>query len=121
MRIVVFGATGNIGSSLLDRLAADDRVESVVALARRVPLGASTAIGAPWAALKAAVSLGCRARLISIESGWVDLVRSAPLMDTTAAQRELAWSPTRDALECLQEAISGVRRSVPGPTPPLAA
>jgi nucleoside-diphosphate-sugar epimerase len=37
MRVVVVGATGNIGTSLLAALAADDTVESVLGLARRTP------------------------------------------------------------------------------------
>jgi nucleoside-diphosphate-sugar epimerase len=37
MRIVVTGATGNVGSATLRALAADDRVEAIVGLARRQP------------------------------------------------------------------------------------
>jgi nucleoside-diphosphate-sugar epimerase len=37
MRVAVTGATGNVGTSLLDRLATEDRVTSIVALARRHP------------------------------------------------------------------------------------
>jgi len=37
MRVVVVGATGNKGSRLVRRLAADDRVDSVVGVARRRP------------------------------------------------------------------------------------
>jgi nucleoside-diphosphate-sugar epimerase len=37
VRVVVFGATGNIGTSLLRALAADDRIESVLGVARRLP------------------------------------------------------------------------------------
>jgi nucleoside-diphosphate-sugar epimerase len=37
MRVVVVGATGNVGTSLLQVLADDARVESVLGLARRVP------------------------------------------------------------------------------------
>ncbi|MBD0339102.1 MAG: NAD-dependent epimerase/dehydratase family protein, partial [Thermoleophilia bacterium] len=37
MRVVVLGATGNVGTSLLDALAAEDRVESVLGVARRLP------------------------------------------------------------------------------------
>jgi UDP-glucose 4-epimerase len=37
MRIVVTGATGNVGTSVLQALAADSRVEEIVGLARRVP------------------------------------------------------------------------------------
>ncbi len=35
MRVVVVGASGNVGTSLLDALARDDRVESVLGIARR--------------------------------------------------------------------------------------
>ena len=37
MRVVVTGASGNVGTSVLDALQADDTVESVVGLARRTP------------------------------------------------------------------------------------
>lgn len=37
MRVVVVGATGNIGTSVLRSLASEERVESVLGLARRVP------------------------------------------------------------------------------------
>jgi UDP-glucose 4-epimerase len=37
MRIVVTGATGNVGTALLRALAADERVEEIVGLARRLP------------------------------------------------------------------------------------
>ena len=38
MRIVVTGASGNVGTSLLRALAADDGVDEIVGLARRLPL-----------------------------------------------------------------------------------
>ena len=37
MRIVVTGATGNVGTALLRSLAADARVEEIVGIARRIP------------------------------------------------------------------------------------
>jgi UDP-glucose 4-epimerase len=37
MRVVVTGASGNVGTSLLRALAADDRVQSVLGIARRRP------------------------------------------------------------------------------------
>ncbi|HEV8098399.1 MAG TPA: NAD-dependent epimerase/dehydratase family protein [Gaiellaceae bacterium] len=37
MRVVVVGATGNVGTSVLDALADEPQVESVLGLARRVP------------------------------------------------------------------------------------
>ena len=35
MRVVVVGATGNVGTSVVSALAADEAVESIVGLARR--------------------------------------------------------------------------------------
>src|SRR5690348_3925344 len=37
MRIVVTGATGNVGTSVVAALAGDPRVEEIVGLARRLP------------------------------------------------------------------------------------
>jgi UDP-glucose 4-epimerase len=37
MRVAVTGATGNVGTSVLDALGRDDAVESIVGIARRVP------------------------------------------------------------------------------------
>lgn len=37
MRVVVTGASGNVGTSVLDALASDRSVEEIVALARRIP------------------------------------------------------------------------------------
>jgi UDP-glucose 4-epimerase len=37
MRVVIVGASGNVGTSLLEAIAADDAVESVLGLARRLP------------------------------------------------------------------------------------
>ena len=37
MRVVVVGATGNIGTSVLRSLEKEERVESVLGLARRLP------------------------------------------------------------------------------------
>jgi len=37
VRVVVVGATGNVGTSLLSVLAEDDRIDSVVGVARRLP------------------------------------------------------------------------------------
>ena len=37
MRVVVTGASGNVGTSLLRALASDDQVDEIVGLARRRP------------------------------------------------------------------------------------
>jgi nucleoside-diphosphate-sugar epimerase len=47
MRVVVTGATGNLGSALVPRLLREPRVTSVVGIARRVPTAPATA-GVEW-------------------------------------------------------------------------
>ena len=37
MRVVVLGATGNVGTALLDALCVDERIEEIVGFARRAP------------------------------------------------------------------------------------
>src|SRR5437868_1531702 len=37
MRVVVVGATGNVGTSVMQALVADDALEEIVAVARRAP------------------------------------------------------------------------------------
>ena len=37
MRVVVLGATGNVGTSVIDALAGDPRVDSILGVARRLP------------------------------------------------------------------------------------
>jgi UDP-glucose 4-epimerase len=37
MRVVVIGATGNVGTSVLRSLENEDQVESILGLARRLP------------------------------------------------------------------------------------
>lgn len=38
VRVVVVGATGNVGTSVVEVLAADERVDAIVGIARRLPL-----------------------------------------------------------------------------------
>jgi len=47
VRVVVTGATGNVGTSVLDALGSDSSVDSIVGVARRVP-GAPAPIDRPW-------------------------------------------------------------------------
>ena len=37
MRVVIIGASGNVGTSVLHALAGEDRVDSIVGIARRLP------------------------------------------------------------------------------------
>ena len=78
MRVVVVGATGNVGTSLLASLAAEERVESVLGLARRLP----------------------RLGLPKVEWGRADIAYSdlVPLFRGADAVVHLAWliQPSRD-------------------------
>src|SRR5687768_17046911 len=92
MRVVVTGATGNVGTSLLPALAGDERVTEIVGLARRRPA------------------------LQNPRTTWVDAdVVTAPLAELFAgadAVVHLAWliQPSRDeaALEAVN--VTGTRR-----------
>jgi nucleoside-diphosphate-sugar epimerase len=93
MRVVVVGATGNVGTSVLRALADDPEVESVLGLARRVP----------------------RMHFPKTEWGQVDVARSEGLAERFAgadAVVHLAWliQPGRD-LEVLHAVnVEGSRR-----------
>ena len=78
MRVVVLGATGNVGTSVLAALATEQRVESILGLARRVP----------------------RVDLPKVEWGRADVAYSElePLFRGADAVVHLAWliQPSRD-------------------------
>ena len=59
MRVVIVGASGNVGTALLSRLADDPTVTSVVALARRPPPAAVVAAHGLPAPYDAARWLAC--------------------------------------------------------------
>ncbi len=92
MRIVVTGATGNVGTSVLDALAADPRVEEIVGLARRVPRAPRT------------------------RTRWVraDVVSSPlePIFEGADAVIHLAWliQPARDGEQLRAVNVDGSRR-----------
>ncbi|HEY0518299.1 MAG TPA: NAD-dependent epimerase/dehydratase family protein [Ilumatobacteraceae bacterium] len=45
MKVVIFGATGNVGSALVRSLEKEDRVTSIVGVARRLPLDVGASAG----------------------------------------------------------------------------
>jgi UDP-glucose 4-epimerase len=92
MRIVVTGATGNVGTSVVSALAGDPRVEEIVGIARRVPT---------WRVPR---------------THWVqaDVVTDPlePVFDGADAVIHLAWAiqPSRDAEELRAINVDGSRR-----------
>ncbi|MDX6553875.1 MAG: hypothetical protein QOD86_70 [Miltoncostaeaceae bacterium] len=98
MRVVVTGATGNVGTSLLRRLAADPAVESIVGVARRVPSGAGgmRLPGLAWVAADVAAD---------------DL---APIVRGAGAVVHLAWAiqPSRDPAALHRANVLGSARVI---------
>jgi len=92
MRIVVVGATGNVGTSVVDALSGDERVESVLGLARRLP-----AIERP-----------------KVEWAEADIVldRLEPHFEGADAVVHLAWAiqPSRDEVTTYSVNVRGSQR-----------
>src|SRR4051794_21586567 len=92
MRVVVTGATGNVGTSVLSLLAADPAVERIVGIAGRRP---------PWHLPKVTWSTAD----VAVD----DLV---PLFDGADAVVHLAWliQPSRDPRGMWAANVVGTRR-----------
>ena len=96
MKVVVFGATGNVGSALLRALAADPTISEIIGVARRLPPVAAAAPGGErvqWESL-------------DISSDGLDIVAGAD------AVVDLAWKiqPSRDEAEMRQANVIGTHR-----------
>src|SRR3954453_8369639 len=96
MRLVVTGATGNVGSAVVRALGADERVEESVGIARRPPA---------WEPP--------RCRRGEAEGARDDL---RPVFDGADAVIPLAWliQPSRDEAELERVNVDGSRRVFEG-------
>ena len=92
MRVVVTGATGNVGTSVVEALAADERVTEIVAIARRMPT---------WRPP--------RTNWVSLDVERDDLT---PWFTGADVVIHLAWliQPSRDAAELERVNVRGSRR-----------
>src|SRR4051794_14414496 len=92
MRVVVVGATGNVGTSVLHALASDPNVDSIVGIARRMP--AMTFPGVEW---------------VQADIRGADLV---PIFRGADAVVHLAWliQPSRDEAELRSVNVDGSAR-----------
>jgi nucleoside-diphosphate-sugar epimerase len=92
-RVMVLGATGNVGTSVVRRLTADPEVGSVVGVARRIP---------DWTLPKVT---------------WT--AADIRTDDVTRARTELGWTPRHTARHAIEEFLTGLRRGEGLPTAPL--
>lgn len=92
MRVVVTGATGNVGTSVLDALRLDTRIDEIVGLARRLPR--------EWSD---------RYRLVRADVASDDL---DPVLHGAHAVIHLAWivQPARDHARRWRNNVEGTRR-----------
>jgi nucleoside-diphosphate-sugar epimerase len=73
----------------------------------------------PSPAVRVAMSAAWHARLQPVDTGWLDMGFSVPLLDTSRAQRVLGWRPTHAADAVMREVLDGMRRREAGGTPVL--
>ncbi|MFJ6674668.1 NAD-dependent epimerase/dehydratase family protein [Actinosynnema sp. NPDC091369] len=108
VRILSRRATGAFNLAA-DTLTASDLAR--VAGARAVPV--------PGPVMRSAVGLLWRLRAIGMSPGWFDVGTRSPLVDTTRARTELAWTPRVSSTDCAREQLTGLADAAPGPTPAL--
>jgi nucleoside-diphosphate-sugar epimerase len=116
MRIVITGASGNVGTATLLALGAEGR-HQLVGVSRRTPSRVPPYSWAEWAPIDTA-DLDAAQRLQLTEPGWLDMAANVPRLDTTRL-RSLGWSPTRDSREVLGRFVDAISRSAGRPGPLL--
>ncbi|GAA2406320.1 SDR family oxidoreductase [Streptomyces glaucosporus] len=108
LRVVVLGATGNVGTSVLARLGEDPRIASVLGVARRVPLW--TPPKTEWAS--ADIGAGGDAPGGGDRAGQATEERLTDLFRGADAVIHLAWlmQPMRDPLTTWRTNVLGTAR-----------
>ncbi|MBC7300009.1 MAG: NAD-dependent epimerase/dehydratase family protein [Nocardia sp.] len=74
----------------------------------------------PPRAVKAALAVAWRLRLLPATPELFDATMHLPLLDTTRARVDLGWTPRIDAEQALTEVLSGFGDGAGSDTPPLA-
>ena len=62
---------------------------------------------------------GWHARAVPVGPGWLDMALAAPLLDTSRAERELDWRPTRSGIDTVRELVAGIASGAGTASPPL--
>jgi UDP-glucose 4-epimerase len=81
-------------------------------------LGART-VQVPWRVVRAGVAAAWRLHALPVHPAMVELLRRAPLLDTTRARDELGWRATRSAEDAIAELLDGLEDGAGDATPPL--
>jgi nucleoside-diphosphate-sugar epimerase len=76
-------------------------------------------IHVPASVLGVLADASWRTRLQPIDRGWLDMMFSVPLVDTTRARTVLDWSPGWGSAELLADVIDGFRHDSGTPSPVL--
>ncbi|WP_345750341.1 NAD-dependent epimerase/dehydratase family protein [Microbacterium rhizophilus] len=98
-RIVVGRATGAFNLATAPVLRAPDIAE-VLSHARHVDV--------PARVLRPLLNVAWRTHAVAADPGWLDMAMTAPIMDTSRAQRELDWRPRHGAKEALRELLTAM-------------
>jgi nucleoside-diphosphate-sugar epimerase len=120
-KIVVTGASGNVGTGVLRALAAALPLDEVVGICRRPPVHGPGNESVTWHRLDLSetdavnpplfrfiVTALHAAYVLPVTPGWYDVAMNSPLMDTSRARDMLDWSPTRSSADSARELLDGL-------------
>jgi nucleoside-diphosphate-sugar epimerase len=108
--VVLRRAVGAFNVGAPDVLGGAD-VAAVLRTRRVVPV--------PPAVVRAALVAAWRARLAVVGPGWLDMALRVPVLDSSRAERELDWRPTRTGRESLAELVAALAAGTGSPSLPL--
>jgi UDP-glucose 4-epimerase len=109
-RVVHSDARGPFNVAAAPQLGGSDVAEVMAARLLEVPIPA----------VRRALALGWRARILPTDPELLELARRLPVMSTGRIRDELGWEPRRGAKETLAEMLWGMREGAGAPTEPLA-
>lgn len=105
----------------------DERAEGAFNLAAEPPMTAARIaevfgarlVHVPSALMRPVVSAAWRLHLQQVDTGWLDLAFSVPLLDSGRASRELGWTPATDGMAVFREILGGMQGTETDRTPVL--
>jgi UDP-glucose 4-epimerase len=81
---------------------------------------AKRVLSVPLRLLRGIAAVTWRLRLQPTSPGWLDLVGSLPVMDTSRARTELGWKPRTSSSQALAELVAGMADRAGTASPPMA-